>query len=172
MSVQTLQLGLNMAHEIERKFLVLPNWEAHLASYEHIVDTRSIRQGYLVNTPELTIRIRLVSSQQALITVKGPTTGITRSEYEYEIPYDDGIDLMNFCTRAVAKTRHEVYDNQHNITWEVDVFYGLNEGLIIAEIELASEHQEVPLPSWVTVEVSNDSRYTNAQLVNNKAPVL
>ena len=112
--------------------------------------------------PDRTVRVRL-AGENAWITVKGRTLGITRAEFEYQIPPDDARRLLEMCLPSVIdKTRHRIEFRGH--VWEVDVFHGANEGLVIAEVELADESVSPELPPWVGVEVSDDARYFNANL--------
>lgn len=159
-----------MSTEIERKFLVDPVESIAQILPSHMVDSYHIRQGYLLNTQEKTVRVRLLDTF-AYLTIKGARIGNSCPEYEYEIPYVDGFQLFSMCDAEIDKTRHVVVD-EHNQRWEIDVFRGLNDGLVVAEIELESEDTAVHLPSWVGKEVSDDPRYTNAQLIYNKAPNL
>lgn len=146
-----------MALEIERKFLVIGDaWK------DHITDQFQLKQGYLQLTPERTVRIR-TAEKEAFLTIKGKTTGISRVEYEYAIPFKEGLELLKLSeNKLIEKIRHIVV--HHGITWEIDVFEGLNAGLILAEVELQTEHQELSLPKWVGKEVSQDARYYNAAL--------
>ena len=149
-----------MAKEIERKFLVDGKpWEL----YAH-VKGRRISQGYISKSKQHTVRIRLVAPNEAYITIKGPKHGFSCDEFEYVIPYDDGVQLMTLCdTGLIEKTRY-VFKDDNNQLWEVDAFAGNNAGLIVAEIELASEDTPVILPVWITSEVTFDKRYTNSYL--------
>ena len=146
-----------MALEIERKFLVIGDaWK------NHVTDQFQLKQGYLQSTPERTVRIR-TAEKEAFLTIKGKTTGISRVEYEYAIPFKEGLELLKLSeNEPIEKIRHIVF--HHGITWEIDVFEGLNTGLILAEVELQTEHQEISLPEWVGKEVSQDARYYNAAL--------
>ena len=146
-----------MGIEIERKFLVEGDgWKAAAG------DGLACRQGYLVADPEKTIRVRIIG-EQAFLTIKGATSGITRSEFEYEIPVADAAELLKLCGDAVVeKTRYFV--KHTGMLWELDVFSGTNEGLVMAEIELESEMQLFELPDWVGKEVSDDPHYYNASL--------
>lgn len=149
-----------MAKEIERKFLVdlskldltkLTNW------------TTSIKQGYLA-TEGSTVRIR-IEDTKGFITIKGKTSNITRNEFEYEIPYNDAVELMKMCgDKVLIKKRTMVKFNRRY--WSVDVFEGDNDGLIVAEIELKNEKEKFALPPWVTREVY-DNRYFNSNLVEH-----
>ncbi|HVW97345.1 MAG TPA: CYTH domain-containing protein [Mucilaginibacter sp.] len=150
-----------MAFEIERKFLVdHSKWKA-LAKPEG----RYLRQGYLTDRKEATIRVRL-DGDKAFITIKGATTGISRKEFEYEIPAEDGTELLNeFAPAAIEKVRFDIIFEGK--LWEVDEFLGDNAGLIVAEIELTNENEHFVLPDWVSAEVSHDARYFNANLLKN-----
>jgi adenylate cyclase len=147
-----------MGVEIERKFLVDHNiWDALTKPAGNFY-----RQGYVLSDENRTVRVR-VTDDAAYITFKGGTTGISRSEFEYIIPIDDGMKLLDgFTTSSIEKVRYKI--NYAGNIWEVDVFAGENQGLIVAEIELQYEEQEFEKPNWVTKEVSEDSRYTNALL--------
>ena len=112
------------------------------------------------------MRVRLDGAAGKL-TIKGLTTGVTRAEYEYEIPAEDAAALLALCERPlIEKVRYRV--PHEGKTWEVDVFGGDNAGLILAELELASEDEPFTVPPWATEEVSHDPRYYNANLA--KAP--
>ena len=150
-----------MATEIERKFLILnQDWQEYTKSELHIV------QGYLATNEFSSTRIR-IQNDKANINIKSATLGITRTEFEYSIPFDDArLMLDDLCIKPVIeKTRFTVEHMNH--TWEIDVFSGDNEGLIVAEIELSSPDEAFEKPSWIGEEVSNDARYYNACLVNN-----
>ena len=147
-----------MAKEIERKFLIdLEKWNPVGAGIH-------FKQGYLNAQKERVVRVRIEGSK-AKLTIKGVTTGVTRSEFEYEIPVDDASILLdNLCEQPlIDKHRHkEIHGGK---TWEIDVFHGLNEGLVVAEIELASEEEKFELPVWAIKEVSSDPRYFNSNLL-------
>jgi len=146
-----------MGIEIERKFLAEGDgWKAAAG------DGLACRQGYLAIDPEKTIRVRIIG-EQAFLTIKGATSGISRSEFEYEIPVADAAELLKLCGDAVVeKTRYFI--GHGGMVWELDVFSGTNEGLVMAEIELETEDQSFELPDWVGREVSGDARYYNASL--------
>lgn len=139
--------------EIERKFLVDEKWTPK-------GDGTKILQFYLSDKP--TVRVRIAGSK-AFITIKGPTVGLTRSEFEYEIPMPDAIDMMNLSIlNPIEKTRYDEFvDGLH---WTVDVFEGKNHGLIIAEIELESEDDIITIPDWAIEDVSDISSYYNSNL--------
>lgn len=147
-----------MGIEIERKFLLKnKEWRAHAGV------GIEIRQGYLNSTKERTVRIR-IKGEVGLITVKGETVNSTRKEYEYQIPIEDAEELLELCEKPIIeKTRFEVVHNQK--VWEIDEFKGINEGLIVAEIELEDENEELEFPQWIDEEVTSDARYYNANLI-------
>ncbi len=148
-----------MGIEIERKFLVKDgSWKADADS------GRSCRQGYLLSDQGMTVRIRVIG-EKAFLTMKGPSNGLSRMEFEYEIPSADAEALLALCGHLVEKVRHLV--SYAGMVWEVDVFAGANEGLVMAEIELESEGQPFGQPEWVGEEVSGDHRYYNAYLADH-----
>ena len=147
-----------MATEIEHKYLVKHD------HWKNVQPDRSIniRQGYLLTDPDKTIRVR-TSGDQGYLTVKGKSTGASRLEFEYEIPVADAIALLSvFCSNLIEKTRHMV--THAGKVWEVDVFRGDNDGLIVAEIELTHENENYSLPPWADKNVTNDARYANSNL--------
>ena len=146
-----------MGKEIERKFLL---------SDPHCCDGLQgvfCRQGYLAVGPPVAIRVRIMDGM-ALLNIKKATLSITRDEYEYPIPLADAEEILNNLCEGyvIQKTRYKI--EHAGMTWEVDVFEGLNQGLAVAEIELACEEQEFTRPPWVGAEVSGDVRYLNASL--------
>ena len=149
-----------MAQEIERKFLVAG------ASWKNGTTGTSIRQGYLSSTKECTLRVRIAGSR-AFLTIKGLNRGITRTEFEYPIPVADAEAMLEaLCERPlIEKTRWVVVFE--GFTWEVDEFHGDNDGLTVAEVELASADEKPSLPEWVGEEVSSDPRYFNSNLVKH-----
>lgn len=149
-----------MGTEIERKFLVdLARWQPRDAGVHFM-------QGYLSAGAQGVVRVR-IEGDQAKLTIKGATTGLTRREFEYGIPLADAaIMLDELCVQPlIDKHRHE--EVHAGRTWEIDVFHGDNEGLVVAEIELAAEDDRFVLPAWAGREVSDDPRYGNANLVRN-----
>ena len=149
-----------MGREIERKFLVIPNaWRP-----DGLEGTRFV-QGYLSMDPERVVRVR-IEGDEGRLTVKGIRRHVSRLEYEYEIPVEDAHALHALCIPPlVEKVRYRIaYAGR---TWEVDEFAGLNEGLVLAEIELASETDALDLPPWVGREVSADDRYANTSLARH-----
>lgn len=150
-----------MGIEIERKFLV------HKEKWSQVVkENKSLyRQGYIVSDPKKTIRVR-VTDKIGFITIKGPAKGLSRSEYEYQIPKEDAIQLLDtFCNTEVSKIRNFI--SHDNKLWEVDEFLGQNEGLIVAEIELVSEDETFSLPDWIDKEVTSEKKYSNSSLARN-----
>lgn len=149
-----------MAKEIERKFLVKESIIETLKS----ASSSYCSQTYLSSDEEKVVRVRVLGNK-GFITIKSKVVGISRHEFEYEIPLDDAkqmIDLFGF--KVIEKTRYLIPVNNH--TWEVDVFEGQNKGLIIAEIELESEEEEFAIPNWVSEEVTGDVKYYNNNLQN------
>lgn len=149
-----------MAKEIERKFLVVGD------AWRELAKGTMYRQGYLNSAKERTVRIRTID-EKAFLTVKGPTVGVTRMEFEYEINYDDCVAMLeNLAEKPIIeKKRYKIA--QGDLTWEIDEFFGVNEGLIVAEIELPSEDTPFEKPHWIGEEVSGDPRYFNSNLVKH-----
>jgi len=144
-----------MATEIERKFLLRDT------GFLQGLPGERICQGYLSDAVDATVRVRLVGNQ-GFLTIKGRSHGISRSEFEYPIPATDAEQLAMCGASRIDKTRYRIPHGGH--LWEVDVFSGANEGLVVAEIELASEEEVFARPDWLGEEVSHDSRYFNSQL--------
>ena len=150
-----------MAKEIERKFLVNGDFKSEAFKSIRII------QGYLSSVPERTVRVR-VKGDKGFITIKGigNASGITRYEWEKEIPVEDVKELLLICEPGVIdKTRYLVKAGEY--TFEVDEFHGYNEGLIVAEVELPDENAPFERPDWLGEEVTGDSRYYNAALSVN-----
>ena len=146
-----------MAKEIERKFLVSTNnWK------DDVSNTHVFRQGYLSYDSERTVRVR-ATEVSGFLTINGITTGLTRDEFEYEIPLADALALLQLCERpAIEKKRYLVPHGAH--IWEIDVFEGVNAGLVVAEIELQSEEEAFEKPTWLGEEVSGQRKYSNSAL--------
>ena len=150
-----------MAKEIERKFLIIDDsWKQSANRSVHII------QGYLANTDRGSIRVR-ISGDEASLNIKSMTLGISRTEYDYPIPLNDARNLvLNFCIQPVIeKQRYYVEVDRH--VWEIDVFDGQNQGLVVAEIELKDPDEAFIKPPWAGKEVSDDPRYYNVSLVQN-----
>ncbi len=147
-----------MGNEIERKFLVKGDeWRSLGQGVDY-------QQGFLSTEKERVVRVRIAGSL-ATLTIKGVSAGISRIEFEYEIPKEDARILLDkLCVRPwIDKTRYRIVIDE--VVWEVDEFWGANQGLILAEVELSDVNQVVALPSWIGLEVSDDSRYFNSNLV-------
>lgn len=148
-----------MAFEIERKFLVKGDYKDSVTKSDHIV------QGYIATLGPKTVRIR-IRGDKGYITIKGKSnaTGVSRFEWEKEIPFGDAVQLMDLCDGGVVeKVRHLVPFAGH--TFEVDEFLGDNSGLTVAEVELRSEDEVFDRPSWLGEEVTQDRRYRNSNLL-------
>jgi adenylate cyclase len=145
--------------EIERKFLVTSD-EYKTAAFAK----NEIAQGYLNSTPERTVRVRIKGNKGYLtIKGKGNESGMSRFEWEKEIPVSEAKSLLELCEKGViSKTRFEIKVGNH--VYEVDEFYGENSGLVVAEIELQSETETFEKPSWLGNEVTNNEQYYNAYL--------
>ncbi len=150
-----------MATEIEHKFLLTGDgWKAH------IVRSEQYRQGYLANNERCSVRVR-IADDQAWLNIKSATLGTRRTEFDYPVPVADARQILaDLCARPIIeKTRHFVEHQGH--LWEIDVFTGANEGLIVAEIELSAEDESFVRPDWVGADVSDDRRYYNSALVEH-----
>ena len=149
-----------MGIEIERKFLV------SLSAWNAPDNGKVYRQGYIRTHNQSTVRIR-TAGNQGFLTLKSKTKGLTRSEFEYAIPFDEAEEMLDLlCDRPlIEKIRYEVMFG--GFKWEVDKFLGDNDGLMLAEIELESEEQKFTSPLWVTIEVTGDKRYYNSNLAIN-----
>jgi adenylate cyclase len=148
--------------EIERKFLVLSDEFIALAFAKN-----KIAQGYISTNPERTVRVR-IKENKGYLTIKGAgnTSGLSRFEWEKQISLQDAEPLLKLCEKGVIdKVRYEIKVGKH--VYEVDVFEGENEGLIIAEIELQSENEAFEKPNWLGEEVTGDEKYYNAYLSKN-----
>lgn len=147
-----------MGIEIERKFLM-----ANDAWRDEVETSQRMVQGYLAHDDEKAIRVR-IAGDTAHINVKHSGDGIHRLEFEYPIPLDDAQEMLDKVAlpTVIDKTRHII--SAGNLKWEIDEFYGANQGLIVAEIELESADQEYPKPAWLGDEVSTDKRYYNSSL--------
>lgn len=147
-----------MAMEIERKFLVKDSWQPQGEGLR-------IAQGYLSTVPERTVRVRL-KGEKGYLTIKGKNQGISRAEFEYEIPRQDAEAMLALAEQPIlSKIRY--LERHGDDLWEIDVFAGENEGLVVAEIELAAEQADFSRPAWLGQEVSGDVRYYNANLIKN-----
>jgi len=151
-----------MAFEIERKFLIKDD-----KILSQLKKGKQILQGYLSLDPDKTVRVRLVDKTQAFITIKSRISEIKKYEFEYQIPVEDAIDMIqNICIRPVIeKKRFTFLYKSHK--WEIDVFYKEFSGIVLAEIELSNEKECFERPSWIGLEVTNNPDYHNANMVKN-----
>ncbi len=153
-----------MGIEIERKFLIKGDFLPFVKKEERIV------QAYLCASPERTVRIR-IKGEKGYLTIKGPSNGngFAHKEFEYEIPVEDAEEMLPLCSSGrIEKTRH--YAEYKDYTYEVDVFHGAHEGLILAELELESENQLYEKPDWLGDEVTGNKHYYNAYLATHPYP--
>jgi adenylate cyclase len=146
--------------EIERKFLLAGDgWRA-------LGQPVLLRQGYLSSDPERVVRVR-VEGDHACITIKGRSSGATRGEWEYPIPLTDANELLErLCQQPIVEKYRSKVEFAGNV-WEVDEFIGVNQGLVLAEIELQAEDQAFDKPEWIGAEVTDDKRYYNSNLVRH-----
>jgi len=149
-----------MGKEIERKFLVKSD------SFKKLAKGDKYRQGYLNSMKERVVRVRTINDK-GFLTVKGITTGATRAEYEYPIPVKDADAMLDdLCEKPlIEKNRYKI--SFEGFIWEVDEFFGENQGLICAEIELEQEDQIFERPEWIADEVTGDPKYFNSNLIQN-----
>lgn len=155
-----------MAVEIERKFLVATDgWRS--AANDRAGHGVRFRQGYIPgNNETATVRVRL-EGERGVLTIKARGEGLARLEYEYTIPTEDAVELLDkVCTQPqIDKIRYRVTVGEH--VWEVDEFLGDNAGLVVAEVELDAESEQFTLPDWVGAEVTDDPRYLNVNLARH-----
>lgn len=151
-----------MAQEIERKFLVVGDFKS-----SKIKETR-ITQGYLSSVPERTVRVR-IKGDKGFLTIKGigSKSGASRFEWEKEIPATDVNELLELCEPGIIDKTRFLVPEESGLMFEVDEFYGENEGLTVAEIELPSEDHPFHKPCWLGEEVTGDPRYYNSMLMKN-----
>ena len=147
-----------MGVEIERKFLLCGD------GWRKLGEPVLLRQGYLSSHPDRTVRVR-IEGGKGTMTIKGRSSGATRSEWEYEIPLSDANELLDgLCEKPIIeKHRRRIAFGAH--VWEVDEFLGANQGLVVAEVELAFEEQQFDKPDWIGEEVTHDRRYFNSSLI-------
>ena len=149
-----------MSKEIERKFLVKNlDWKSQAKGTLY-------RQGYLNSEKERTVRVRTID-EKSFITVKGITTGVTRMEFEYEIPFADATQMLDKLVEKPIIEKYRYKLAQDGLVWEIDEFLGDNDGRVVAEVELADAQQALVRPDWLGEEVSSDPRYFNNNLVAN-----
>jgi adenylate cyclase len=149
-----------MGIEIERKFLVCGD------AWRGAGQPQLLRQGYLSSHPERVVRVR-IEDDHAMLTIKGRSVGASRGEWEYPIPLADAEQFLErLCEQPIIEKYRRRIDFA-GMTWEVDEFLGVNAGLVVAEIELSAEDQVFSKPDWVGVEVSDDARYFNSNLIRH-----
>ena len=149
-----------MALEIEKKFLLKNNdWKRGAVGKRY-------RQGYLTRSDGCTVRVRVIEDR-GFLTIKGPAVSGVKQEFEYEVPVEDAHEMLTTLSVSplVEKDRYKI--DFAGFIWEIDEFFGDNEGLVLAEIELEEVDQEFELPPWIGKEVTEDSRYYNACLAMN-----
>lgn len=148
-----------MGVEIERKFLLKND------SWRSLARGTKYRQGYLNSAKDRTVRVRTIGDK-GYLTIKGISRGAVRLEYEYEISVADAQAMLKeLCEKPlIEKKRHKV--EYKGLIWEIDEFFGENQGLIVAEVELESEDQKFVKPGWISEEVTGDPRYFNANLIH------
>ena len=149
-----------MGKEIERKFIVKDD------TFQSLAKGTSYRQGYLNSAKERVVRVRTIDDK-GFLTIKVITTGATRLEYEYEVPLKDAEAMLNeLCEKPlIEKNRYKI--KYEGLIWEVDEFFGENQGLIFAEVELETEDQQIEKPKWIGEEVTGDPKYFNSNLIQN-----
>ena len=149
-----------MKKEIERKFLVSNSSYQNLGDYEYCI------QGYIPSTNSPAVRVRMIG-KQSLLTMKSDINGITRLEYEYQIPNQDAKELLElFCKDSIVEKNRYLITYKSTV-WEVDEFLGNNKGLVVAEVELKSEDQQYDSPNWIGKEISTDKKYYNYNLAHH-----
>lgn len=153
-----------MGQEIERKFLTSDQgWQAGVTAVS------DIRQAYLATTENASVRVRLKDDLAAFLAIKSAEAGPSRMEFEYAIPVGEAEALLKLCIgHIIEKRRHIVIVEGHR--WEVDLFRGALNGLVMAELELNDAGQQFPRPDWLGEEVTHDRRYYNASLALHGLP--
>lgn len=154
--------------EIERKFLLAnSDWK------QFSDEGTEIKQGYFNTGDNATCRVR-TRGDKGFLTIKGKPIGISRTEFEYEIPKKDAIELLKFSIfpiiekrRFLVKWEQRNAENTSQAIWEIDVFEGENKGLTVAEIELSSDDEVFEKPDWLGKEVSHENKYFNSCLARN-----
>ncbi len=151
-----------MGMEIERKYLI-KEVSGQIPWEKKGVHSSLLQQGYLHNSENAVVRVRR-ADDRGFLTIKGKTENACRKEFEYEIPLTEAIEMFALCQGAtISKRRY--YLHHMGFTWEIDVFSGANDGLVVAEIELEAPDQTFPEPSWLGKDVTHDPRYYNSNLV-------
>jgi adenylate cyclase len=149
-----------MGVEIEHKFLVKGD------GWRRQGEPVLIRQGYLSSHPERVVRVRIYGDE-AFMTIKSKSVGISRGEWEYPLPLPDAREFLDrLCEQPIIEKYRRRIEHA-GFTWEVDEFLGVNAGLVVAEIEVPSEDQAFERPEWVGEEVTDDPRYLNSNLISH-----
>jgi adenylate cyclase len=149
-----------MAVEIERKYLI------DLEKIGTLENGNKIKQGYITTNKNAVVRVR-VKNDKGYLTIKGSNSGIARLEFEYEIPLVEANEMLDkLCQRPIIDKIRYIIDFDKHI-WEIDIFYGENEGLVVAEVELKDENEYINLPIWIKEEVTHDDRYFNSNLMSH-----
>ena len=147
-----------MALEIERKYLI------DLEKLGILKNANRIKQGYITTNKNAVVRVR-VKNDKGYLTIKGSNIGVSRLEFEYEIPLVEANEMLDkLCKKPIIDKDRYIID-LHNHIWEVDIFYGDNEGLVIAEVELKDENEHIEFPLWIKEEVTGDIKYYNSNLM-------
>lgn len=148
-----------MAKEIEHKFLVKSN------RYKQLAQPILYRQGYIPTKKGMTVRVR-IAGEKGFVTLKDKTVGISRNEFEYEVPVAEAKQMLDtMCEKPqIEKYRYIIPATEQGLKWEVDEFLGDNAGLVVAEIEVPTEDTKFSLPEWIGSEVTGDKKYNNSQL--------
>jgi adenylate cyclase len=147
-----------MALEIERKYLI------DLEKLGTLKNANRIKQGYITTNKDAVVRVR-VKNDKGYLTIKGSNVGVSRLEFEYEIPLVEANEMLDkLCQKPTIDKDRYIID-LHNHIWEIDIFYGDNEGLVIAEVELKDENEHIKLPIWIKKEVTGDIKYYNSNLM-------
>jgi adenylate cyclase len=149
-----------VAIEIERKYLI------DLEKLNKLPKGLDIKQGYINTADKTAVRVR-TKGNKGYLTIKGENKGASRLEFEYEIPLKEANEMLEkLCKKPIIdKTRYIIEHDKH--IWEIDIFYGDNDGLIVAEVELSCEDEDIVLPNWVKEEVTDDVRYYNSNLMDH-----
>lgn len=150
---------MHMAKEIEHKFTVKSD------KYKSLATPTLYRQGYIPTRNGMTVRVR-IAGEKGFVTFKDKTIGMSRNEFEYEIPVAEACQMLDtMCDKPqIEKYRYIIPAAEQGLKWEVDEFLGDNAGLVVAEIEVPAEDTKFSLPEWIDKEVTGDKKYNNSQL--------
>ena len=149
---------MHMAKEIEHKFTVKSD------KYKSLATPTLYRQGYIPTTNGMTVRVR-IAGEKGFVTFKDKTIGMSRNEFEYEIPVAEACQMLDtLCDKPQIEKYRYVIPAEQGLKWEVDEFLGDNAGLVVAEIEVPAEDTKFSIPEWIDKEVTGDKKYNNSQL--------